>query len=236
MGVGDEAVLADQEAGADSAAETADVPGDTVVAIFDFDFDPLFEILKVQAVPVLLLALGVGTPLVSSDRAEDVLFLYATRPVTPWSYALGKMATVAVPAFLLLLLPGILSAVLRQGLLVDFGWVDSLLMVLYLTISAAFMAWGYAGVAVGSSAAVTKSRWALLLALGCFAIPKLISVMPWGADVFALDPGTAIKDMLAMFFADEDPYYGITGGLCLVVWGALGTTVTALRVQREMTP
>ena len=64
----------------------------------NLNWDPLVMFLQIEIFTVLLLALGIGTPLVARDRSEDVLFLYATRPVNPWSYTIGKMLAVAVPA------------------------------------------------------------------------------------------------------------------------------------------
>ena len=100
----------------------------------DLGWDPLLRMLEIQAGPVLLLALGIGTPLVARDRREDVLFLYATRPVTPWSYTLGKMIAVAVPALALLIIPGILIAILRQGLIEEFHLLDSIALVAKVTV------------------------------------------------------------------------------------------------------
>jgi len=108
---------------------------------FDLGWDPLLRLMQIQAGPVLLLALGIGTPLVARDRSEDVLFLYATRPVTPWSYTLGKMIAVALPAVALLVVPGVMIAILRQGLMDDFGLADSFVLIGKVVVAAALMAW-----------------------------------------------------------------------------------------------
>jgi ABC-type transport system involved in multi-copper enzyme maturation permease subunit len=204
--------------------------------IGSLDWDPLLRLLQVQAGPVLLLTLGIGTPLVARDRGEDVLFLYATRPVTPWSYTMGKLLAVALPAAGLLIVPGILICVLRQGLMEDFGLLDSGVLIAKIILLAVLMAWGYAGVSVGSSAATKKARWALLVAFMCFVIPGSISEMIWGGDVWALDPGQAVRDLLSALFDRELLRYGVVGAIGLVLWGGAGAFVTAARVRREMTP
>jgi ABC-type transport system involved in multi-copper enzyme maturation permease subunit len=205
----------------------------------NLEWDPLAKLLEIQAGPVLLLALGIGTPLVARDRSEDVLFLYATRPVTPWSYTIGKMLAVAVPAVLLLVVPTILVAILRMGLMADFGAADSLALVGKVVIISILLACGYSGVSVGPSAATKKARWALLLALLCFMIPPAISGLAahlMNHDMYALDPATAGEVIIQALFADESMYRGILAGLCLLVWGMLGSLVTAARVRREMIP
>jgi ABC-type transport system involved in multi-copper enzyme maturation permease subunit len=206
------------------------------VGVEDLGWDPLVRLLQVQAGPVLLLALGIGTPLVSRDRSEDVLFLYATRPVTPWSYTTGKMLAVAVPAVALLVVPGVVIAILRAGLMTDFGLVDSLVLVGKVLIAALVMACGYAGVTVGPSAAAKKARWALLLAFLCFMVPSAVSQLIWRGDGYGLSPGDAVDHVLAALFNEADALHGVVGAVSLVAWGALGALVTSLRVRREMTP
>jgi len=207
------------------------------IGVEDLGWDPLVRLLQVQAGPVLLLALGIGTPLVARDRSEDVLFLYATRPVTPWSYTFGKMLAVAVPAVALLVVPGILIAILRAGLMADFGLVDSLVLVGKVLVAALLMACGYAGVSVGPSAATKKARWALLLAFMCFVIPSGVSQIIWRhGSPFALSPSEAVEEVLAALFDESHLLHGFVAAVVLVAWGALGALVTSARVRREMTP
>lgn len=207
------------------------------MGIEDLGWDPLARLLEVQSGPVLLLALGIGVPLVARDRSEDVLFLYATRPVTPWSYTIGKMMAVAVPAVALLFLPSVLMAILHFGLVTEFGLVDSLVLVAKATIASVLLAVGFSGVTVGSSAAVKKARWALLLAFACFMIPNGVSELVFrNSYVYAFDVGTAADDLIATLFGEEDLSFGVVGGFVLAAWGALGLLVTSARVRREMIP
>jgi ABC-type transport system involved in multi-copper enzyme maturation permease subunit len=207
------------------------------MGVEDLGWDPLARLLEIQSGPVLLLALGIGVPLVSRDRAEDVLFLYATRPVTPWSYTIGKMLAVAVPAGALLFLPSLLMAILHFGLVDGFGLVDSAELLAKATLAAVLLAAGFSGVTVGSSAAVKKARWALLLAFACFLIPNSISELIYrNADAYAFDVGTAADDLIATLFDGEDLRYGVVAGIVLAAWGALGLLVTSARVRREMIP
>jgi ABC-type transport system involved in multi-copper enzyme maturation permease subunit len=202
----------------------------------DLEWDPLARLLQIQTGAVLLLALGIGTPLVARDRSEDVLFLYATRPVTPWSYTFGKMMAVAVPAVALLVIPAILIAILRTGLMEEFGIWDSLLLIAKIVVVSLLAAWGFSGITVGPSAATKKARWALLLAFACLGIPNIVSEILWSGEGYALSAGRAIDDVIATFFDDLSLKYGVVSGLCLVLWGALGAWVTAARVRREMIP
>jgi ABC-type transport system involved in multi-copper enzyme maturation permease subunit len=204
--------------------------------IGDLGWDPLARLLHIQIGPVLLLALGIGTPLVARDRSEDVLFLYATRPVTPWSYTFGKMLAVAFPAMALLIIPAILIAVLRTGLMEDFGAVDSLILIAKVSLVAVLVAWAYSGVSVGPSAAAKKARWALLLAFMCFAIPSAISELIWGYGHYALDPGQACEHLIHALFDDDSVRHGVVGVITLIFWGTLGTLVTSSRIRREMIP
>jgi ABC-type transport system involved in multi-copper enzyme maturation permease subunit len=203
----------------------------------DLGWDPLVRLLQVQTGPVLLLALGIGTPLVARDRSEDVLFLYATRPVTPWSYTVGKMLAVAVPAVALLVIPSILIAILRAGMMESFGVTDSLALVGKIVVAALLVAWGYSGVTVGPSAATKKARWALLLAFACFTVPEAASEIIWrSSDVWALGPGQGVEHVIAALFEELGTARGLVGAACLVGWGTLGAVVTAARVRREMIP
>lgn len=206
------------------------------IGVEDLGWDPLVRLLQVQAGPVLLLALGIGTPLVARDRSEDVLFLYATRPVTPWSYTFGKMLAVIVPAIALLVIPGVLMAVLRSGLMTDFGLLESIVLVLKVALASVLMAWAYSGVSVGPSAATRKARWALLLAMMCFFLPSMIAGIIWRGDGYALDPANAVEHVIATLFDAEDLDRGIVAAAVLLLWGALGALVTSARVRREMTP
>ena len=206
------------------------------IGIEDLGWDPLVRLLQIQAGPVLLLSLGIGTPLVARDRSEDVLFLYATRPVTPWSDTIGKMLAVAVPALALLVVPAVLMAILRAGLMPGFGLLDSATLIVKVAVAGFLVAWAYSGVSVGPSAATKKARWALLLALMCFLIPRVASEIIWRHDGYGIDPGKAGDHVIAALFEDESVRRGIVSALSLVIWGALGALVTAARVRREMTP
>ncbi|MGD8413908.1 MAG: hypothetical protein PVF33_06735 [Candidatus Latescibacterota bacterium] len=203
----------------------------------DLGWDPLVQLLHVQTGPVLLLALGIGTPLVARDRSEDVLFLYATRPVTPWSYTIGKMLAVAVPAVALLVIPGIVIAILRAGMMEEFGLVESVALVGKIAAVAILVACGYAGATVGPSAAAKKARWALLLAFLCFTIPEAASEIVWRhSDPWALSPGQGVDHLIDALFGEHTAAHGVVAAVCLAAWGALGALVTSSRVRREMIP
>lgn len=206
---------------------------------FNLGWDPLGTFMMVQIGPVLLLALAIGTPAVARDRGEDVLFLYATRPVTALSYTLGKLAAVAVPAAGLLFIPGILIAVVRLGILDDVRNVDAAVLLAKVLLVAVFMAVGYAGVCVGASAAAKKARWALLAAFAAIAVPRmsagLVTVLT-GVDIPALDAPMAVQTLVDNLFDGSWTWEGAAALAVLVAWGTIGAGVTAVTVGREMTP
>jgi len=210
--------------------------GEQMGAMDPLDWDPMFQLFQAQGTLVLILALGIGTPLVARDRGEDVLFLYATRPVTPWSYTLGKLSAVIVPAVGLLLLPGILVAVLMQGIDLEQTWLDAVTLIAKVTLAALLMGWAYAGLTVGPSAATSKARWALLVSLAAFGIPRAISSMIWPSDPYPLAPGVAVEELLGSLFQHRWDLHGTLAVVSLLAWGAIGAVVTAVRVRREMTP
>lgn len=201
------------------------------------NFDPLLPFLRFQALPVAIVALGLGTPIVALDRSEDVLFLYATRPVEPWHYTVGKMLSVALPSFGLLLFPGILIAGMRLGITRELSSGDAVLMVLKIALAALAVGIGYSGVAVGASALVKKSRWAEALALAAFFVPAALAGMIagiFGTDVWPLSPLVAIQELLTALF--DDGKFGLISMGTLLLCGALGYLITTARVKSEMIP
>jgi hypothetical protein len=197
-------------------------------------WDPVERFLAVQTFPVLLLALGLGTPIVASDRAEDVLFLYATRPVRPGDYALGKLLAVAGPCMALLFVPGTVMAGLRLGILTHVGPTDTLLVVGKVALASLAIGCGYAGLTVGASALTHRTRWALLGALSVLIFPDTAAGV--ARLHFAIGPMQAVTDVLKALFAAGTTRSGIWGAALLVGLGAAGTALLLWRARREMTP
>jgi ABC-type transport system involved in multi-copper enzyme maturation permease subunit len=197
-------------------------------------WDPLLQFIQFQSLPVGLLALGLGTPLVARDRAEDVLFLYATRPVLPWHYALGRMLAVAVPAAALLVVPGVLIAILRVGITADLGVGAALDLVGRLAVVALLTAWGLAGVSVGASAVTRRARWAMLLALLCFVVPDVVAKSISPRDPWPLGVGSAVSELIASAFSRGD--HGVIAAGALLFYGWAGYWLTTRRVRGEMIP
>lgn len=203
---------------------------------FPLPWDPLARFIEIQLGPVLLLALAIGTPSVARDRGEDVLFLYATRPVTPWSYTFGKMLSVAAPCVALLLLPGVLIAALRLGLLASVGAGEAADLLLRVALVALFMAIAYAGLCVGASAAAKKARWALVAAFSGLLLPSTAARMIWPREEYPLDAANAAATLAGRLFAEPWDTHGTVSLLVLLAWGVLGAVVTATTVRREMRP
>ena len=202
----------------------------------DLGWDPVLWFLRIQLGPVILLALGLGTPVVARDRAEDVLYLYAVRPVTPWTYAVGKMAAVMVPTGLLLFLPAVLIAVLRLGILGDsVGTGETLLLAGKALVVSVLLAYAFSGIAVGPSAATRRARWALLIAFLVFNIPEPLKMIH-GEDAMAFGPQMNAWDFLRAVIEGGVPRLGVLSTVMLAGYGSLGLLVTRLTVRREMTP
>jgi ABC-type transport system involved in multi-copper enzyme maturation permease subunit len=202
----------------------------------DIGWDPMLQFLKFQALPVALLALGIGAPSVARDRAEEVMFLYATRPLQPWHYAVGKLLAVAVPAWALMFLPGVLVVFLRMAVTSQIGASVALAMTGKLFIIAFVGAIGYAGVTVGASAATRRGRWAVLIALSFFVIPDSLVAIFWGDNPFGIGPKAAIDVYLEAAFPRVDFLFAAVSVFLLIGYGLLGWLVTTLRVKREMIP
>jgi ABC-type transport system involved in multi-copper enzyme maturation permease subunit len=198
------------------------------------DWDPVAKFLGVQAFPVELLALGLGTPIVAQDRAEDVLFLYATRPVRPAHYALGKLLAVALPCTALLLLPGFVMAGLRFGILTRVGLGDTLIVAASVVLASLLIGWGYAGVTLAASALTHRTRWAVWLALAVLILPDSVAaILHLG---LAIGPGKAINAVIAMLFDHGEIGAGIWGASLLAALGMAGAGILLWRARREMTP
>jgi ABC-type transport system involved in multi-copper enzyme maturation permease subunit len=202
----------------------------------ELKWDPLLVFMQAEAFFVMLLALGLGTPLIANDRSEEVLFLYATRPVLPWHYALGKQFAVAVPAAALLAFPAVFLVVLRQGILTDVSLGDSLGIVLKSVLAAAVLGWGYGGATVGASAMTRRARWALFLALGVFLIPEAISDMIHGEEGPGYGPVGAADDLFKALLGDLDAVRGAGAAAILAAYGTVGYFFTIRRVRQEMIP
>jgi ABC-type transport system involved in multi-copper enzyme maturation permease subunit len=197
-------------------------------------WDPLVHFVQFQALPVGLLALGLGTPVIARDRAQDVLFLYATRPVLPWHYALGRMLAVAAPAAALLLVPGLLIAVLRVGVTGDLEVAPAFDLLGRLTAVALLAAWGLAGVSVGASAMTRRGRWAMLLALSCFVFPDTVARLIAPRDPWPLGLGSAVSEMIASAFSRGD--HAAVAACALLIYGFAGYWLIVQRVRGEMIP
>lgn len=206
----------------------------------DIGWDPLPALLRFQTLPVLLAALGLGTPAVSRDRAEDVLYLYAVRPVSPGLYAAGKMLAVFLPAFLVLFLPIVLVLTVRQGILgAEAPFLDSLVLLGKGTALTLGLAVALAGATVGPSAATKRGRWALLLALALTALPDTVLRVAGGLEEqpdWAIGPLNAAHFLVGTLFEDVDWGRSLLHLAVLFAWGAVGFLLTRWRVSREMIP
>lgn len=203
----------------------------------DVGWDPLPHLLQFQTIPVFLAALGLGTPAVSRDRAEDVLYLYAVRPVSPSLYAAGKMLAVFLPAFIVLFLPTIMVLAVRQGILgSEAAPLESLAdlgKAALLTLGAAV---ALAGATVGPSAATKRGRWALLMSLAIMTLPDtILRVFDLGDD-WAIGPINVARLLVDTMFKDPALLPSIGHLAILFAWGAAGFLLTRWRVSREMIP
>jgi len=197
-------------------------------------WDPVHQFLGVQSFPVMLLSMAIGAPMVALDRAEDVLFLYATRRVRPLDYALGKWAAVALPASLLLLLPGLLMAGMRWGILPDVDAVGSAWIAAKVVATSLLVGAGYGGVALAASALTQRGRWALLLALGLLFGPEI--GRGFARTEWPLGPMHASTTLIRALFGDGRSDYAVLGACLLAACAIAGVVLCATRVRKEMIP
>ncbi len=198
-------------------------------------WDPILRFLLIQSGPVALLALSLGTPLVARDRAEDVLFLYAVRPVLPWHYALGKLLAVALPAAALMLLPGVMIAGLRLTVTGDLNFTQASILVAKLAVAASLVSCAYAGIAVGASAGAKKARMALFFAVMVFVLPDALVKMARDFEL-PIGPHSAIERLITDLFKDRYGWETVAAAAALSAYAAAGFVITTLRVKREMIP
>jgi ABC-type transport system involved in multi-copper enzyme maturation permease subunit len=203
----------------------------------DLGWDPISQFLQVQLFPILLLVLGLGVPLVASDRSEEVLFLYATRPVLPWTYMAGKMLAVAGPAAGLLFVPGSLIALLRFGMLQDVGLVATGTLIGKIGLASACIGLGLAGVTVGASAAVRRERAGLILALLLLYGMEIVHAAVLRGAGPALGPMEAGRELIQWLFDPATaPALGWVGAPVLLAYAAAAAFGVAWRVSKEMVP
>ena len=200
----------------------------------DLGWDPVEEFIAAQVFPVMLLTLGLGTPIIANDRNEDVLFLYATRPVGPWDYVLGKALSVMLPSFLLLFLPALVMDLLRLGILPQVGLLDFAQTLAWALLFALLAAWSLSGVALIGSALTQRSRWALLLAIALLVVPEILNS---ALEIpLALGPSMGINTLLETLFGQAATARGIWAGAVLLVYGAMGLLLPLRQVREEMRP
>jgi len=149
---------------------------------------------------------------VALDRAEDVLFLYATRPVRPIHYALGKLLAVALPCTALLLGPGVIMAGLRLGILTRVGPTDTLVAVAKVAVASLLIGWGYAGLTVAASALTRRARWSLMLAVAVLLFPDTAAAIL--RLKLAIGPGKAVSSVLDALFAGGESGAGLWAHAC----------------------
>lgn len=199
-------------------------------------WDALVQFLQAQTAMLSLVAIAIGVPAVARDRSEDVLFLYATRPVRPWHYTAGKVLSTAVPATLLLLVPGLLLGLLRWTLLPGFGAAEIAVFTLRISLASVFIGAGVAGLCVGLGAAVKSTRWGYFLAVaGLFIIDSMIGGATLGRAV-PFGPYAAGDRLIAAVFESGRLGEVLWAVSVLTIWFALGTLGTAGRVRKEMVP
>lgn len=202
------------------------------------DWDPVYVFLQVQTNVVVLLALGLGTPTIARDRSEDVLFLYATRPVLPWHYTIGKLTSVWAPVALLLCVPAAVVAVLKAGILVHVTFAESGIMIGKAVVVAVATATGLAGITVGCSAVAKQTRWAVVLAILLLTVPDGMVQAMFGRDTFPVTPTRSSSMLTDFLFSDGDQgmVTGMVGLVVLLGWGVLGYMGITMRAKREMIP
>jgi hypothetical protein len=92
-----------------------------------------------------------------------------------------------------------------------------------------------AGLCVGASAAVKRSRWALLIALAGLFLPDAIAQIATRGQAWPLSPATLTEALLERWVSDGEVPLAWSLPL-LGAWGALGFAAAWGRVKQEMIP
>jgi hypothetical protein len=135
---------------------------------------------------------------------------------------------------LLLLVPALLMAGLRMGILPAVGTQDTLLVTGKAALVSLAVGVGYAGTTVGASALTSRTRWALLLSLGLIIVPDIVRSMA-GFDI-ALGPTRATTLLIDWLFGAAPRVHGAAAAGLLLLAFALGSGVLVWRARREMIP
>lgn len=199
-------------------------------------WNPVVEFLHIQVWFVLLLALGLGMGVIARDREHEVVFLYATRPVRPIDYALGKLAAVAGPAAALLIVPGALMVGLRHGILVEIEWMASAALLAQVVGLGLVAPAGLAAAVVGASAVARRERNALLVAIGLLAVPELIAQAATAGSAPPIGPMVANDALLDALFRDVDPGRAAWCVGVNAAWTAAVIAAIRWRIRKEMAP
>lgn len=202
----------------------------------DLGFDPVLWLLRIQAGVVMVFCLGIGPFTVARDRSEDVLYLYAVRPVSPFTYMAGKMVAVALPAGLLLFIPSVLIALVREGILDEaVQGAETFLIIAKAGIASVLLGTAYAGVTVGPSALMRRGRWALVIALLLFWMPEPLKLAK-GTDGLAIGPASAAQDLLSALFNEQTALLGVASAVVLGLYALVGGVIIRARARQEMRP
>jgi ABC-type transport system involved in multi-copper enzyme maturation permease subunit len=199
-------------------------------------YDPVAGFLSAQAQFLAFLAIALGLPAVATDRAEESLFLYATRPVAPWTYTAGKVLAVAIPSALLLAFPGALIAVVRLSLVEAVGFVDSAILCAKVVTAGLMSGAAMACVTVGVSSLFKQQRWGFLAVLLLITVPDGLAEGMFGRAAMPLGPVAASRALVDAWFGSLDASRGLWAAAVLLAWTVAGWTVTVARVRKEMVP
>jgi hypothetical protein len=134
-------------------------------------------------------------------------------------------------------LPGLLISILQIGVTAEAGVGEALTLAAKHALVSLAIGWAYAGVSVGSSAAVKKARWALLIALLLFTGPEALAELAWGEDAYPFSPANALKEFMELLLGgSEHIAEGLFGLGILIFYGCIGMYVITQRVRKEMIP
>jgi len=202
----------------------------------ELDWDPIVTFLRVQCLPLALLALGLGAPAMIEDKKNRALSLYAARPLTPFRYALARIVAVALPVAALFILPGWGIIALRMGILEEATLSTSLLLALKVFLCALPIAWAYGGLTVAAGALCKKIRWALILTAAFFFVPDWLIQLSEIKLEQSIGPSGCATTILTESFETLDWLQAVWASLGLILYGFSGLAITLISYKKTAKP
>jgi len=185
--------------------------------------------------PLLLLALLLGSGAIANDNRANALLVYLSKPCTKFDYLFGKWVGVFVPICVVLFVPTILFYIYGAMSFQEYGFVrDDPWMLPKMLVIIPLCAMMHASLAIGISSMFNQGRIAGAAYAGLYFLTNFFTVLMGGIYVGSRGKAPAIVETL--YYASID---GVQIGLAKAILATNGTLpfgATGGRGSRGMTP